>query len=89
MTFQNPPKAEETLGRYENGPEAKRDWPNSYESAIGMMLYTVSNERPDISFAVYQFEKITHNTKASHEMSVKIICRYLQGTKNKGLMFNP
>ena len=54
-----------------------------------MMLYLASNTRPDISFAVHQCSRFTHNTKVSHETDVKRICRYLQGTKDNGLVFNP
>ena len=54
-----------------------------------MMLYLESNTRPDISFSVHQCARFTHNTKASHETAVKRICRYLHGTKENGLVFNP
>ena len=72
-----------------NGSEANRDWPHSYASVIGMMFYMASNTRPDVSFAVHQCSRFTHYTKASHETSVKRICRYIQGTKENGLVFNP
>ena len=52
------------------------------------MLYLASNTRPDISFAVHQCARFTHNTKVSHAAAVKRICRYLQGTKDNGLVFN-
>ena len=32
-------KVETPLGTDANGSEAKRDWPNSYASVIGIMLY--------------------------------------------------
>ena len=48
-----PIKVEAPLGTDINGFEAKRDWPNSYASVIGMMVYLESNTRPDISFAVH------------------------------------
>ena len=54
-----------------------------------MMLYLASNTIPDISFAVHQCARFTHNTKVSHETSVKMICRYLQVTNDNGLLFNP
>ena len=54
-----------------------------------MMLYLASNTIPDISFAVHQCAQFTHNTKASHETTLKRICRYLQCTKENGLVFNP
>ena len=56
---------------------------------VALMLYLASNTRPDISFAVHQCTRFTHNTKVSHETAVKRICRYLQGTKENGLVFNP
>ena len=61
--FPTPTKVEAPLGTDVNGSEAKRDWPNSYASAIGMMLYLASNTIPDISFAVHQCAQFTHNTK--------------------------
>ena len=54
-----------------------------------MMLYLASNTRPDISFAVHQCGRFTHNTKASNETAVKRICRYLQGINYNGIEFNP
>ena len=64
-------KVEAPFGTDANGSEAKRDWPNSYASFIGMMFYLASNTRPDISFDVHQCDRFIHNTKASHEASVK------------------
>ena len=84
-----PTKVEAHLGIYDNSSEAKRDWPNSYASVIGIMLYMASNTIPDISFSVYQCSRFTHNTKASHETDVKRICRYLQGTKYNSIVVNP
>ena len=84
-----PTNVEATLGTDVNGSEAKRDWPNSYASVIGTMLYLAPNTRPDISFSVHQNARFKHNTKTSHKTAVKRICRYLQGTKDNGLVFNP
>ena len=66
-----PTKVEAPLGTDVNGSEAKRDCPNSYASVIGMMLNLASNTRPDISFAVHQCARFTHNTKVSHETAVR------------------
>ena len=41
-------KVEAPLGTDVNGSEDKGDWPNSYDSVIGMMLYLASNTRPYI-----------------------------------------
>ena len=53
-----------------------------------MMLYLESNTRPDISFAVHQCFWFTHNTKASHETSLKSIFWYIKDTKGNGLLLN-
>ena len=70
-----PTKFDALLGTDMTGYEAKGDLPNSYAYVIGMMLYLASNTRPDISFAVHQCARFTHNTKVSHETAVKRICR--------------
>ena len=49
--FPTPTKVEAPLGTEVNGSEAKRYFPNSYASVIGIMLYLESNTRPDISFS--------------------------------------
>ena len=54
-----------------------------------MILYLASNTRPNISFAVHQCARFTHNTKVSHETAAKRIYSYLQGTKDNGMVFNP
>ena len=54
-----------------------------------MILYMVSKTIKEISFAVHQCDQFTHYTKASHDMDLKRICWYPQGTKYKGLLFNP
>ena len=84
-----PTKVEAPLGIDVNGSEANIYWPNSYSSVIGMTLYLASNTRPDISFAVQQCALFTHNTKVSHDTDVKRIYRYLKGTKDNVLVFNP
>ena len=81
-------KVEAPLGKYENVSEANIYWPKSYASVIGMILYLESKTTPDIYFSVHRCARFTHYKKASHEMFVKRIFRYLQGTKDKGLLFN-
>ena len=76
-----PTKVEAPFGAYENGSEANRDSPSSYASVIGMMLYLKSNTKPNSSFSVHQCAWFTHNTKVSHDISMKRILWYLQGTK--------
>ena len=54
-----------------------------------MLMYLTSNSRPDIQYAIHQCAHFTHNPRASHEQAVLRICRYLKGTKDKGLVFKP
>ena len=77
--FPTPSKVEALLGTDYNGSEAKRDWPNSCDSVIGVMLYLASKIIPDISSAFHQCARFTHNTKASYDIAVKMICWYIQG----------
>jgi hypothetical protein len=81
------PAASTPLGTDANGKHRQEDW--DYATAIGMLLYLSSNSRPDIQFAVHQCARFTHVPRASHEEAIKRICRYLKGTRNKGLTFNP
>ena len=87
--LQTPTNVEAPLVTDAEGYEAERYWTNSYASVIGMMLYLTSNTIPDISFTVHQCVRFTHNTKTSHKTAVKRICRYIQGTKDNGIVFNP
>ena len=41
-------KVEAPLGKGVNGSEDKRDWPNSYDFVIDMMLYKALNTIQDI-----------------------------------------
>ena len=58
----------------------------NYCSVVGMLLYLSGNTRPDITFAVSQVARFTHYPKKSHATAVKMIVRYLSGTKDKGII---
>ena len=81
------PAVTETIGKDENGPPRKELW--NYASLVGMMLYLASNLRPDIAFAVHQCARFTHCPKLVHEQAIKRIARYLKGTREMGLRFQP
>ena len=81
------PTKVKALRKDEKGDPPMERW--SYTSVVGMLLYLASNSRPDIAFAVHQCARFTHCTKRSHEKAVKRIVRYLQGTKEKGLIIKP
>ena len=60
-----------------------------YASAVGMLIYLSSNSRPDIQHSVHQCACFTHFPKKTHEDAILRVRQYLQGTKDKGLLFNP
>jgi hypothetical protein len=70
-----------------DGPAINENW--SYTSVVGMLLYLSTNTRPDIAFAVSQVARFTSNPKQSHAIAVKIIVRYLLGTKTEGTTIEP
>ena len=75
------------LGKDEDGDPCREDW--EYRSVVGMMLYLAGSTRPDIAYAVHQCARFSHNPKRSHEVGLKHIARYLQGTKDKGMILTP
>ena len=80
------PASSTPLGTDAEGDPFTESW--QYASVVGMLLYVSSNSQPDIQFAVHQCARFTHCPKKSHGEAVKRICRYLQGTREKGLIFN-
>ncbi len=75
------------LGSDENGEPFNETW--EYPVVVGMLLYLSGNSRPEIQFAVHQCARFTHNPRKSHANAIKRICRYLAGTKHRGLEFRP
>ena len=81
------PAGQACLGSDPDGPLMKEKW--SYSSLVGMLLYLSTNTRPDISYAVSQVARFGANPKQSHASAIKMIVRYLAGTKDKGTIFTP
>lgn len=63
------------------------DW--NYRSLVGMLGYLQASTRPDISMATHQCARFNNDPKLSHERGIRRIVKYLLGTQNRGLMFNP
>jgi hypothetical protein len=84
------PASTTTLGSDKDGARwVDADEPFEYAAAVGMLMYLANNTRPDIAFAVHQCARFTHAPRQSHGKALKTIIRYLQGTKDKGLIFKP
>ena len=85
LTNSNPnqtPTHQEALGKDPEGIPMSDTW--SYRSVVGMLLYLSTNTRPDIAYAVSQVARFSNNPKQSHAVAVKVIVRYLVGTRLKG-----
>ena len=61
----------------------------NYASVVEMMMYLTGHSRPDITFAVHQCARHTHKPTEKHKKYLKQIGRYLQMTKDKGLILKP
>jgi hypothetical protein len=69
--------------------EDSNDKDFNYRQVIGKLLYLEKSTRPDIACAVHQCARYCNAPKISHAQAVKRICRYLLGTKDKGLIIDP
>ena len=56
-----------------------------YQSAIGSLMYAMVATRPDIAFAVGVVSRFMSNPGKKHWDALKLIMRYLSGTKDKCL----
>ena len=54
-----------------------------------MLLYLLGHSRPKLAFSVSQCARYTFHPKMSHEIALKRIGRYLQGTRTKGMIMKP
>ena len=70
-----------------DGDVFEEDW--EYATIVGMLMYLAKNSRPNIAYAIRQCARFTHAPRKSHVVGIKRILRYLQGTKDKGLILNP
>jgi hypothetical protein len=60
-----------------------------YRSVIGKLNYLEKCTRPDIAYAVHQCARFAACPKREHGDAVKWLGRYLKGTRNKGIIYNP
>jgi hypothetical protein len=61
--------------------------PTQYKSAVGALIYAAIGTRPDIANAVGNVGKYMENPKKQHWDAVKRIFRYLNGTRDFGLIY--
>jgi Reverse transcriptase (RNA-dependent DNA polymerase) len=65
----------------------KADW--NYRRVIGKLNFLCASCRPDIACAVHQCARFTADPRINHTEAVKRIGRYLIGTADKGIIFDP
>jgi hypothetical protein len=53
---------------------------------VGKLNFLEKSTRPEIAYAVHQCARFSSNPKKSHANAIKYLCRYLMGTKDKGLI---
>ena len=61
----------------------------NYRSIIGKLNFLEKSTRPDISHAVHQAARFSANPKQEHGKAVEWLCRYLAGTRDKGIIYHP
>lgn len=60
-----------------------------YREAVGSLMFLAVISRPDISYAVSRVSQYLENPKTIHWNAVKKILKYLQGTVEYGLFYQP
>ena len=60
-----------------------------YMSMVGSLLYAAMITRPDITYAVQALGRHLQASGEEHMIAAKRVLRYLQGTKDLGLIYEP
>ena len=79
--------ATETLGRHLDSPQFRGTF--NYRSVVGMLMYLGNSTRPDISLAVHQCARYSHDPREAHAKALKRIGHYLLATRTQGLIVKP
>ena len=59
-----------------------------YREAVGCLMYLMVGTRPDLAYAIGKLSQHSANPCESHWAGVKRVMRYVQGTRNLGIVFN-
>eukprot|EP00957_Ditylum_brightwellii_P010917 827123-Ditylum_brightwellii.AAC.1 len=60
-----------------------------YECVIGKLNFLSKNTRPDIEYAVHQYARFCDDPRRSCGDTIVHLAKYLKGTRDKGLIFDP
>ena len=81
------PAANHILHRFPN--EEQFDERFHYRSVVGKLNFLEKGTRPDIAYATHQCARFSINTKKSHGEAIEYLCKYLIGTRAKGIILDP
>jgi hypothetical protein len=59
----------------------------SYRALVDSLNYLATSVRPDIAFAVSVLSRFVNDPSVSHDWALKLLLRYLQGTRDIGITF--
>ena len=86
-TRKTPAMSTKVIGSYPDSPAFDQHF--HYRSVIGKLNYLEKSTRGDIAYAVHQCARFAASPKKEHGEAVKLIGRYLAGTRDKGLYIHP
>ena len=84
-----PCEAGQHLSSSDSPPVGSRDPEviRNYQQCVGACLFLSTFTRPDIAFAVNQCARFMSNPGPTHIAAVKRVCRYLAGTRDRGITY--
>jgi hypothetical protein len=86
-TKKTPASISKVLSRHSDSEDFDQSF--DYRSVLGKLNHLERCTRPDIAQAVHQCARFSSNPKQEHGEAVKWICRYLAGTRDKGMIYDP
>src|SRR6202021_608448 len=52
-----------------------------FQSAIGSLMYAMTQTRPDLAYAVSKLSRYSHNLGKNHWKAIRHVFKYLSGTR--------
>lgn len=78
-------KVKMDVDKMHHNKENRKDYP--YRELIGSLMYLAVGTRPDIAFTVNKLAQFNETYQDKHWAAAKRVLRYLQGTKDYGLIY--
>jgi hypothetical protein len=87
MTRSTPAISSKILQRDESKPNFEGSF--HYRSVIGKFNFLEKTTQPDIAYAVHQCARFCEDPKQIHADAVMHLIKYLNGTRDKGIILDP